>query len=190
MVEREIKIRLRTEADSRRIEDLLQSECGAASLTAFQRDEYFDRFDRLLADRDFVVRLRVIDHSQFFLALKGPRLFLESNASERIELEFQYPDEASIRRQLSAKGFEVSAVYEKSRKEWRLKDRCIAIDYLPLLGPFIEIEADSNERLTETMIELSVPHADAVKLNYSELLREEMLRLGMPTEPVLRAEFD
>jgi predicted adenylyl cyclase CyaB len=189
MVEREIKIRLRTEEAAIRVERLLTCAYGAATSSVFQRDEYFDRSDRLLADRDFVVRLRVIDHSRFFLALKGPRLFSESNASERIELEFQYPDEGSIRKQLSDKGFEVSAVYEKARKEWRLKDRCIAIDYLPLLGPFIEIEADSNERLTETMIELSVPLADAIKLNYSELLREEMLRIGMSTEPVLRAEF-
>ena len=43
---------------------------------------------------------------------------------------------------------------------------------------------------TRAPIELSVSLADAVKLNYSELLREEMLRLGMPIESVLRAEFD
>lgn len=189
MLEREIKLRLSTPGVTAQVLHRLIMRYGAPMSEVHQRDEYYDRNDGLLAREDFVVRLRVVDRTSTFFALKGKRVFCADGSSERIELEFEYAEEKEIRRQLAAQGFGMTAVYEKKRIEWRLEDRTISIDTLPILGDFLEIEVRGVESIESAMSELGVIADWATERNYSELLKETLLARGIPVPLVLRAEF-
>lgn len=189
MLEREIKLKLDSAEMATKILDRMNFLYGNPTSEEHQRDEYYDRADGFLKRQDFVVRLRIIDMTRVLFALKGHRIFLENASSERVELEFQYPHEADVRRQLAAQGFVLTAVYEKRRIEWRLKDRIISFDTVPILGDFLEIEVLSEVSVDDTMRELGVSSDSAITSNYSELLREALVHQGVSVEPVLRAEF-
>jgi adenylate cyclase class 2 len=123
------------------------------------------------------------------IALKGPRIHGPTGAYARIELEFEAPDEASIRSQLERQGLIQVAIVDKQRTDYII-DRCVvSIDTLPYIGSFVEIEGPDEESLHAVRIRLGLAHADAVTESYTELLEKRFAISGRPTRPNLVAVF-
>ena len=162
-----------------KIDSLAQVERKLAELGAefvaeqAQTDSHLDDAGANLTSTDRCLRLRrqVVDsNEQYFLTYKGDKQ--ESSFKRRREIETEISDADSMCKLLSELGYEEVLVVEKKRRLWRL-DRCeVALDELPLLGCFVEVEgldetviADVQERLGLS----SLPH---IAKSYAHLIKE------------------
>lgn len=146
---------------------------GAA---AFHRDEYFDDTEGSVARGDFTVRLRVLrsvrGEETARLALKGPRQFGELGQA-RLEIEAVWPSAEAARASLAGSGLSPVVVIEKRRVEALYQGATVAVDQVPHLGWFCEVEAASQEHLLSCSQALQLSSASEVKDNYTELLKRE-----------------
>ena len=154
-----------------------------------QRDEYFDTRGENLKEQDFTVRLRSVN-GNFKVALKGPRIYLPGNVYQRIELEFSATNEGEIREQLARQGLTATAILEKQRWVISGKHAEIAIDRLPFIGSFIEVEGDAPSAIETVLASLQLSSKDAVRENYSELLEVKFKEIGLPLRPGMQATFE
>jgi adenylate cyclase class 2 len=154
-----------------------------------QRDEYFDTQGENLKEQDFTVRLRSVN-GNLKIALKGPRIYLPNNVYQRIELEFSATDEGEIRGQLASQGLVAPAVIEKQRWVYSSDYAEIAIDRLPFIGSFIEVEGDDSSAIEGVLASLHLSSKDAVRENYTELLEAKFKEIGLPLRPCLQATFE
>ena len=110
----------------------------------------FDLADGSLTRAHRVLRLR--QDARAWLTFKGPAQAGESVAV-RQEIEVQVSDFGSARRLLEALGYQVSILYEKFRRSYRLDGLLITLDEMPY-GLFCEIEgadADSIQAMAERL---------------------------------------
>ena len=154
-----------------------------------QRDEYFDTHEENLKEQDFTVRLRSVN-GNLKVALKGPRIYLPGNVYQRIELEFSAANEIEVREQLASQGLVATAVIEKQRWVFTGENAEIAIDRLPFIGSFIEVEGDAPSAIETVLASLQLSSKDAVRENYSELLEAKFKEIGLPLRPGLQATFE
>ncbi|MBH5391431.1 class IV adenylate cyclase [Bradyrhizobium diversitatis] len=175
--------------DERKLHQLLKKHGFRADApTTFQRDEYFDTPELLSKRLDYVVRLRNEDGS-LAVALKGPRHWI-GEAYSRIELEFPAGSENLVRDALSRSGFGVTWFFEKRRTTFRRPGDglIVALDEIPELGHFLEIEGKLSEirKLEELLNGVLGPHE---KRNYAELFRAFKLDAGVRPESIVGAAF-
>jgi predicted adenylyl cyclase CyaB len=154
-----------------------------------QRDEYFDTKEENLKEQDFTVRLRSVNEN-LKAALKGPRIYLHGNIYQRIELEFSAANEREVREQLASQGLTATAILEKQRWTFSSEHAEIAIDRLPFIGYFIEVEGDTTSAIDTVLTSLQLSSKDAVRENYSELLEAKCKEIGLPLRPGLQATFE
>ena len=125
------------------------SELSAEFLAGqLQTDYHFDDADTTLTKTDRCLRLRqqIVGKSErFFLTYKGAKE--KSNVKKRQEIEFEISNADSARKLLSALGYEQTLIVEKKRRVWQLGDCEVALDELPLLGDFVEIEGPDEETI-------------------------------------------
>jgi len=154
---------------------------------SFQRDEYFDTKDELLKAKDFTVRLRIVDGTAK-IALKGPRNFFEDKIHSRLELEFSANDREA-REEIARQQLIPTTIIEKRRWEFARRDLNIAVDTLPFIGSFLEVEASNSARIKKVLRVLEIDSSWAVTENYTELLEKRLVELGLPVRPNLSATF-
>ena len=187
-VETEIKLRV---PSAENLESIRQRclECGMA-LRADVRilDEYFDTEDEQLRGLDLTVRARALGEVEL-IAFKGPRTTVQ-NVYRRIEVEFEVRDLADVRAKLLRDGLVVVASIEKRRSEYVSAKGSVAVDILPFIGGFVEIEAHTSNDVLQLRQALGFDMYEAVTLNYSELLDLEFRRIGRPGRPQLVATFE
>lgn len=186
--ETEIKIRLTSQEQVDTIRRRCSQLFGKATEVT-QRDEYFDTSNQLLQKKDFTVRLRTVDGTAK-IALKGPRGFFENKIHKRIELEFSVLTEDEARREIAGQDLIATAILEKHRCKFVGDGLKVAIDTLPFIGSFLEIEASTTEKIEEAISELQISIADAVSENYSELLEQHLMSIELPLRPNLNATFE
>lgn len=138
-------------------------ELGAEFLAEqLQTDYHLDDTNAALTTSDRCLRLRrqVVDGNEsFFLTYKGAKE--KSNFKKRQEIEIEVADVDSTEKLLSALGYEKVLVVEKKRRLWQLGGCEVALDRLPLLGDFVEIEAPDDEKIADVQERLglaSLPH--------------------------------
>jgi predicted adenylyl cyclase CyaB len=186
--ETEIKVRMMSDGQTSSVLALcctLYSDGGQLN----QRDEYFDTLEEKLKEQDFTVRLRSVNRN-LKVALKGPRLYLPDNVYQRIELEFSAANEREVREQRASQGLTATAVIEKQRWVFSSKHDEIAIDRLPFIGAFIEVEGDTPSAIETVLASLQLSSKDAVRENYSELLEAKFKEISLPLRPGLHATFE
>jgi adenylate cyclase class 2 len=154
-----------------------------------QRDEYFDTQEENLKEQDFTVRLRFVN-GNLKVALKGPRIYLPGNVYQRIELEFSATNEGELREQLVRQGLTATAILEKQRWVFSSEHAETAIDRLPFIGSFIEVEGDTPSAIETVLASLQLSSKNAVRENYSELLEAKFKEIGLPLRPGLQATFE
>lgn len=174
----EIEAKLKVES-LEEIENRLD-ELGAEFLEEqLQTDYYFDDVNSELTKTDRCLRLRrqlVGKSEQFFLTYKGAK---EKNEfKKRQEIEIKVGDADSAEELLSALGYEKVLVFEKKRRIWRLGGCEVALDELPLLGNFVEIEGPDDEKITDVQKNLGLANLPHIVESYALLMARKVQELG------------
>jgi adenylate cyclase class 2 len=155
-------------------------ELGAEFLAEqLQTDYHFDDVNATLTKNDRCLRLRrqmVGKMECFFLTYKGAKE--KSNLKKRQEIEFEIKDADSVRKLLSALGYEQVSVVEKKRRIWQLGDCEVALDQLPLLGNFVEIEGPDEKKITTVQKNLGLTDLPHIAKSYASLTKERLQQLG------------
>ena len=155
-------------------------ECAATFLReTVQRDVYLDTTERKLTRADECLRLRsekVGGRERLVLAYKGPKQY--DDCKKRAEIEVEVRDAGATELLLAALGYGKALAFDKRRRLWRLHDCEVALDDLPLVGTFVEIEGPNSgaiARVQEILGLLRVPHT---RDSYASLIDQALARLG------------
>ena len=138
-----------------------------------QTDCLFDDANGTLTSSDRCLRIRrqsVGGNQQFFLAFKGAKE--SSNFKKRQEIEIEIEDADSMQNLLAALGYEQVFTVEKTRQLWQLGGCEVALDQLPLLGDFVEIEGPDDKKIAEVQKSLGLEHVPHVAKSYAMLIKE------------------
>ena len=175
----EIEAKLKVDSLEKVAEKLAQ--LGAEFLEEqLQKDCYFDYADAALAKSDRGLRLRrtlVGKDERFFLTYKGARK--KSKFKKRQEIEFEVRDGDSAEKMLRALGYEKILTFEKKRRIWRFGHCVVALDQLPLLGNFVEIEGADDKIIADMQRSLGLADLPHVGKTYSTLMKEKLSQPGM-----------
>ncbi len=156
------------------------AECGGAFLReTIQTDRYYDTTGRELTRTDKCLRLRADRKDgcdRLILAYKGPKE--QDDYKKRVEVEVEVSDAGTTESLLAALGYAKALAFDKRRRLWQLRGCEVALDELPLVGVFVEIEGPDSETIAkvQTMLQLeSVPH---IMDSYACLIDRELSRRG------------
>ena len=141
-----------------------------------QIDYFFDDVNSTLAKTDRCLRLRkqmVRKNESLFLTYKGAKE--KSNLKKRQEIELEIKDADSVRKLLSALGYEQCLVVEKKRRLWKLGDCEVALDRLSLLGDFVEIEGPDEEKIATVQKSLGLTDLPHIIESYASLVAKKQI---------------
>ncbi len=175
-----VEIEAKLKVDSLHEVERRLAECGASFLReVVQTDWYFDTADRELTRADKCLRLRIEKtalRERLILAYKGPKE--KDDFKKRQEAELEVKDAATTESLLGGLGYQKALAFNKRRRLWSLRGCEVALDELPLIGAFVEIEGPDSGTIgqVQSMIGLSdVPHtADS----YACLIERGLSRQG------------
>ena len=128
-------------------------------------NEFYDYRSELRRRRS-ILRLRRKPGGKAYLTFKGPRL--ESRFSKRVELETSV-DFDRMKSILDTVGFKKVFAYRKFRDEYRLGRCLVAVDRVPRLGNFFEIEGRARD-IARLSTKLGVRFQDRENRTYLEML--------------------
>ena len=170
----EIEAKLKVESHKEIAQKL--AELGAEFLQEqLQTDYYFDDANATLTKTDRCLRLRrsqIKRADKIYLTYKGAKE--KDQFKKRLEIEIEIKDADSARKLFSELGYESALVVEKKRRIWRL-GRCeVALDELPLLGSFVEIEGPEEEKIAEVQKNLGLAHLPHITESYASLMAEKL----------------
>jgi adenylate cyclase class 2 len=169
-IEAKLKVNSLQEVESR------LRQLGAEFLAEqVQTDYHFDDANGTLAKTDRCLRLRRQrsgENEQFFLTFKGPKE--KSNFKKRQEIEIEIKDADSMQKLLTALGYEAALSVEKKRQLWKFGGCEVALDELPLLGNFVEIEGPGDEEITNTQESLGLADLSHIAKSYACLMKEKL----------------
>ncbi|MBC8470195.1 MAG: class IV adenylate cyclase [Planctomycetes bacterium] len=151
-------------------------ELGAKFMAEqLQTDYFFDDVNATLTKADRCLRLRkqIVEESEScFLTYKGAKE--KSNLKRRQEIESEINDADSVYKLLLALGYEQVLIVEKKRCLWQLGNCEVALDRLPLLGDFVEIEGPNEEEITNVQNNLGLNGLPHISKSYASLLKERL----------------
>ncbi len=164
-----------------KVDSLSETERKLGELNArflgeqLQTDYFFDDINATLIKEDRCLRLRkqIFENNEsFFLTYKGSKE--KSNLKKRQEIEFEINDADSARKLLLALGYEQVLVVEKKRSLWQLGSCDVALDRLPLLGDFVEIEGPDEEQISKVQNSLGLTDLPHILKSYASLLKGQL----------------
>ena len=172
-----IEIEAKLKVDSLREIKSRLVELGAEFLEEqFHKDTYFDDTGDTLKNSDRCLRLRrqrVGQNEKILLTYKGAKE--KDNFKKRQEIEIEVQNGDAVEKLLSALGYKRALTIEKTRRTWRLADCVVALDDLPVLGSFVEIEGPDDKRIADAQKNLGLADLPHILESYA-LLVEQNLR--------------
>ena len=175
-----VEIEAKLKVDSVETTEHRLTELGAEFLEEqSQIDYYFDDANRTFTKTDRCLRLRrqVSDEGEkVFLTYKGAKE--KSNFKKREEIEIEIKDAESGEKLLSVLEYEKTLVFEKKRRLWRFGQCRVALDELPLLGSFVEIEGPDGEKIADVQKRLGLADLAHIAESYASLMEEKLRELG------------
>ena len=88
--------------------------------------------------------------------------------------ESEINDADSIYKLLQELGYEQILIVEKIRRLWHLGNCEVALDRLPLLGDFVEIEGPGEKEITNVQNSLGLTDLPHISKSYASLLKERL----------------
>ena len=150
---------------------------------------FFDDADRTLKAADHGLRLRINESMQdpaaatarpgreVTLTHKGPRQ--PGPLKRRSETEIRIDDPDAATRLLAALGYRPVLTFEKHRERYFL-GRCeIALDHLPWLGHFIEIEGPGESAVMDVRRRLGLEDLPLITASYIAMLADCAAQHGL-----------
>ena len=151
---------------------------GAEFLAAqSQCDDHFDDANATLMKTDRCLRLRhqaIGDSKKFFLTYKGAKE--KSDFKKRREIEIEINSAELTQKLLSALGYEKMLIVEKERRLWRFGHCDVALDHLPGLGDFLEIEGPDEETIANVQKRLGLAQLPSIAKSYAQMIKEKLNR--------------
>jgi len=151
-------------------------ELGARFLgEQLQTDYFFDDLNATLTKTDKCLRLRkqIVEKSEnYFLTYKGAKE--KSHLKKRQEIESEINDADSIHKLLLALGYKQVLIVEKKRRLWFFCNCEVALDQLPQLGDFVEIEGPDEEEISNVQNSLKLAGLPHILKSYASLLKEQL----------------
>jgi adenylate cyclase class 2 len=151
------------------------TELGAEFIEEqLQTDYLFDDVNGALITSDRALRLRRqagAGSERFFLTYKGARE--NDNFKKRQELEIEILEADRMEELLSALGYEKVLTVEKKRRVWKYGGCSVALDRLPLLGDFVEIEGPDDAAIAGVQQGLGLADLPHIAKSYAQLTQEE-----------------
>lgn len=174
------EIEAKLKVDSLQAVERQLGKCGASFLReTIQMDCYYDTTGRELTRTDKCLRLRA-DHKdgreRLILAYKGPKE--KDDYKRRVEIEIEVNDVGSTETLLEALGYVKALAFNKQRRLWQLHGCEVALDELPLLGAFVEIEGPDSETIAKVQAMLQLETVPHIMDSYACLIDRELSRLG------------
>lgn len=170
----EIEAKLKVESHDEIIKRL--TELGAKFLAEqLQKDCYFDDANRSLTGTDRCLRLRrqqVGETEKILLTYKGPKEKSEVKRRQEIEIEVNSTD--STKKLLSILGYGKVLALEKRRQSWQVGECEVALDELPVLGCFVEIEGPDAEKVASVQRNLRLSDLPHIPESYAALMAEKL----------------
>lgn len=162
------------------------AECGASFLReTIQTDRYFDTPDGEMTRMDRCLRLRH-EHSdtreRLILAYKGPKE--TDDYKKRPEVEVEVNDAGAIESLLGALGYDKALAFNKRRRLWSLHGCEVALDELPLVGVFVEVEGPDSQTIAEVQRMLGLSDVAHTMNSYACLIDARLSELGKGTREV------
>jgi len=170
----EIEAKLKVESHNEIVKKL--TRLGAEFLAEqLQTDYYFDDANRTFTKSDRCLRLRrqvTGGTEKIFLTYKGPRE--KAEFKKRQEIEIEVGDSDSAEKLLSALAYEKVLAFEKKRRIWRLGECEVALDNLPLLGSFVEIEGPDDKKIVDVQRSLGLADLPHITESYALLVEKKL----------------
>ncbi|MFA5238166.1 MAG: class IV adenylate cyclase [Phycisphaerae bacterium] len=182
-----IEIEAKIKVDSlKEIVEKLDSLGAEFRQEQLQRDTYFDNANTTLKKGDRCLRLRRLlagESERFFLTYKGAK---EKNQfKKRQEIEIKIEDGNSLEKLLLLLGYNKAIVFEKRRRTWQF-GRCeVALDELPLLGTFVEIEGPDEQKIADVQRKLGLSNLPIVSESYASLMDGKLRESGREEKEAL-----
>lgn len=152
------------------------AELGAEFLAEqLQTDYYFDDTNSQLTKTDRCLRLRrqlIGGQETIFLTYKGPKE--KDQFKKRQEIEIEVGDSDSAEKLLSALAYEKVLAFEKKRRIWRIGECEVALDNLPLLGSFVEIEGPDDKKIADVQRTLGLANLPHIAESYALLVEKKL----------------
>jgi len=150
-----------------------------------QTDYYFDTASGQLALSDQCLRLRIErqgEHASLVLTYKGPKE--ASDFKKRREVNLPVGDSDAVEALLEGLGYQTALVFNKRRRVWRLLDCEVALDELPLIGFFVEIEGPDSDAIARVRHVLNLGGAPHMMDSYASLIADRLAQLGLEQREV------
>jgi len=182
-----IEIEAKIKVDSlKEIAEKLDSLGAEFRQEQLQRDTYFDDASAALKKGDRCLRLRRFlagKSERFFLTYKGAK---EKNQfKKRQEIEIEIKDGNSVEELLLLLGYNKAIVFEKKRRIWQFGGCEVALDELPLLGTFVEIEGPDEQKIADVRRKLGLSDLPLVSESYASLMEEKLRESGRKEKEAL-----
>ena len=149
-------------------------------------DTYFDDDKKSFIKSDKALRLRCMltgQKEKAALTFKGPRR--RGHFKQRQEIQFEVDNAKSAEMFLEAIGYKKSLVYQKKRCLWRLGGCEVALDELPLLGTFVEIEGPDEKKIATVQKKLGLSDLPHIPESYATLMQKRMRQLRITKKEIL-----
>ena len=154
--------------------------CGASFVReTMQADAYFDTADRALTRADRCLRLRserIDERERLVLAYKGAKE--PDDYKKRREIELEVNDAEAAELLLKELGYGKALAFDKRRRAWDLLGCEVALDELPLLGTFVEIEGPDSDTIAHVQKMLGLSDVPHIRDSYASLIAHELGRQG------------
>jgi adenylate cyclase class 2 len=135
---------------------------------------FFDTIDASLRKGDQGLRLRVAFNERgkkkCTVTFKGP--LQKGELKTREEIEFTVNNPAAVTDLFAKLGYREAMSFEKRRESWTFEKCKIALDELPHLGKFVEVEGDTAEQVMSARKGLGLDTAELISRGYISLLAE------------------
>jgi adenylate cyclase class 2 len=175
-----VEIEAKLKVDSLAEVERRLAACGAAfRRETVQTDFYFDTDDGALTRADRCLRLRreeTGEHARVILAYKGAKE--SDDYKKRREIELEVNDAEAAELLLKELGYGKALAFDKRRRTWELLDCEVALDELPLLGTFVEIEGPASATIARVQEMLGLSGMPHIRESYAALVAQELGRRG------------
>ena len=143
-----------------------------------QNDTYLDDSRGTMRKTDSALRIRrqfVRGREQVVITLKGP--MKKGRFKRRREIEFAVGDGNLAEKFLEVLGFKKAIIVKKKRQEWRLGGCLIALDELPILGSFVEIEGPGEKKIAAVQKKLGLADLPHIPKSYANLMIRKLRKV-------------
>lgn len=173
--------------DPAALENRLRKLGAKAGRSIIEINTFFDTPQAALRSGDQGLRLRVeheIDGKSHIVTLthKGPRA--HGRVKTRSETEVIVDNANHAAQLLTALGFLPVFMFEKKRKHWQMDKCIIALDTLPHLGDFVEIEGPSESDVMAARDKLGLGNLPLLQASYISMLLTYLAEHHLTTDRV------